>query len=175
MSVRVLVCGGRDFRDPAWMAEVMRQIHDGPNGPITLVISGAQRSRDIMYGKHWGADWLAIEWALEHEVDFVGCPAKWEHEEKTTGKRALAGPKRNRYMLEYHRPDLVVAFPGDKGTEDLVKGAMKLGIHVRAIQGSLAEMIDRSWKRSIRQRDRDDPRQEPLKFPHPENVKEEEK
>jgi ABC-type Fe3+-hydroxamate transport system substrate-binding protein len=40
-----------------------------------------------------------------------------------------AGPIRNGRMLEY-KPDLVIAFPGGRGTANMVKQARKAGIAV---------------------------------------------
>ena len=38
----------------------------------------------------------------------------------------VAGPIRNQDMLDLHRPKMVIAFPGGKGTADMVKRAKKL-------------------------------------------------
>ena len=40
---------------------------------------------------------------------------------------------RNRRMLEEGRPDLVIAFPGGKGTANMVRIALQAGIQVREI------------------------------------------
>ena len=48
-------------------------------------------------------------------------PADWTKHGKA------AGPIRNQKMLD-ECPDLVVAFPGGKGTADMVRRAMKAGI-----------------------------------------------
>jgi hypothetical protein len=41
---------------------------------------------------------------------------------------AAAGPVRNQKMLVEGRPDLVVAFPGGKGTADMVRRSERAGI-----------------------------------------------
>ncbi len=57
-------------------------------------------------------------------MECIVCAAKWE----TYGK--AAGPIRNREML-LNLPALVVAFPGGKGTADMVRQAERAGIPVR--------------------------------------------
>ena len=42
---------------------------------------------------------------------------------------ALAGPRRNRRMLD-RRPDLVLAFAGGRGTADMVRQARASGVRV---------------------------------------------
>lgn len=39
-----------------------------------------------------------------------------------------------RWMLEFGRPDLVVAFPGGRGTEDMVTKAERAGIRVLRVE-----------------------------------------
>lgn len=51
-------------------------------------------------------------------------PADWHRDGKA------AGPIRNRRMLLEGMPDLVVAFPGGRGTADMVRRARAAGIEV---------------------------------------------
>lgn len=109
--VRVIVCGGRDYFDRAavwhWLDHLVLK-------------------RDIIeliHGAAPGADSLAGEWAAERRVACTPCPADW----KAHGKRA--GPLRNAHMLTL-RPDGVVAFPGGRGTEDMVMQAIAAGLPV---------------------------------------------
>lgn len=53
-------------------------------------------------------------------------PADWERNGRA------AGPIRNRQMLD-GKPDLVIAFPGGKGTADMVAEAKRRGIAVREV------------------------------------------
>lgn len=76
-----------------------------------------------------GADMLVSRWVRKtyggrHLVLF---PANW-----SLGKRA--GPLRNEYMIATFKPDLVVAFPGGKGTANCVEMARKYGVPVREIR-----------------------------------------
>lgn len=113
--MRVLVCGGRDFSDEKMLRETLNVIHNDTT--ISLVI----------HGDADGADKLADQWARQNDVPLYVCPAAW----KTYGK--AAGIIRNRHMLRYGQPDMVVAFPGGRGTDDMVNSARTAGIHVKRI------------------------------------------
>lgn len=78
----------------------------------------------IIAGEAKGADFLARVWAKWLQVDYIGFPAEWD----THGKRA--GPIRNKQMLTEGKPDLVIAFPGRRGTADMVSQSKKAGVEV---------------------------------------------
>ena len=108
--MKVLVCGGRGFCD--------REMMDRELGRLapTLIIEGGAP----------GADTLADEWALANGVHTARVNALW------TVHRRAAGPIRNAVMLSL-QPDLVVAFPGGRGTADMVRRAKAAGVPVREI------------------------------------------
>jgi hypothetical protein len=108
---RVLVCGGRDYRDTQHVCAVLDALH--ALTPIHFIIHGNAR----------GADSEAAYWAKTRMVQEIACPAEWSKH----GKRA--GPIRNQNMLG-HNPSLVVAFPGGAGTRDMVKRARLAGKNV---------------------------------------------
>lgn len=114
-GLRAIVCGGRDFANGARLHFVL----DGIDGqtPIDVVIHGGAS----------GADSLAGEWA---ELRGKACRvvfADWGRHGPS------AGPKRNQTMLDEHAPDIVIAFPGGRGTADMVRRAKKAGVPVREI------------------------------------------
>jgi hypothetical protein len=110
--MRVLVCGGRDYRD--WQ-KVRTTLTDlDTEHPITHIIQGGAT----------GADALASQWANSYEVLQTQFSAKWNQ----YGKRA--GYLRNQEMLVKGKPDLVVAFPGGKGTAMMVQLAKDAGVPV---------------------------------------------
>lgn len=110
--MKVLVCGGREYRNRIRVFEVLDGIH--AEMPITLLIHGACVDMD---GRRRGADALAELWALSREVPYVGVPAKW----KTGGQhRKREGHIRNQVMYDRWRPDRGVAFPGGNGTRSMV-------------------------------------------------------
>lgn len=111
-NVRALVCGGRDYADAVRVKEVLDEVHAVLN--IVAVIHGAAR----------GADSLAGAWARGAGVAEVACPADWE----TFGRSA--GVRRNQAMLDDEKPDLVIAFPGGRGTADMMRRATAHGVEV---------------------------------------------
>jgi hypothetical protein len=121
MPRRVLVTGGRDYRDRDTVYRTLDALM--ADGGIAVVIHGA--CSEWRNGKRVlrGADRWADEWAWERGVEPIPCPADW-----VTHGRA-AGPIRNGEMLT-HNPDLVVAFPGGKGTEDMKRQARADGVEV---------------------------------------------
>lgn len=114
--MKVLVCGGRHYNNARHVFEELDALH--AETPIGTIITGAAS----------GADEIAEEWAGRHEIEYIGCPARW----KAHGD--AAGPIRNRYMLEQHKPDLVVAFPGGTGTRGMVGLAMEAGVKVKVFR-----------------------------------------
>lgn len=108
MSRTVLVCGGRSFEN----ADV-----------VYGTLDGLLPSR-VVHGGATGADALARKWALSSGVVQVEYPAQWGRHGKA------AGPIRNQTMLDTEKPDVVVAFPGGRGTADMVRRARAAGVLV---------------------------------------------
>ena len=110
-GLTVIVCGGRDFQNYDCVCRVLDSL------PIKLIVHGGYR----------GADRLAHRYAKEHNVKEVECKAQW-------GRYGTqAGPIRNAHMLKFH-PDLVVAFPGNAGTADMVNRARNAGVNILEVQ-----------------------------------------
>lgn len=109
--MRVLVCGGRDFSDGHAIRAVLRDLDP------TLVITGGATGADAT------ADRVAESLGIARAV----FPANW------TGDGRAAGPIRNARMLAEGRPDLVVAFPGGRGTADMLAKAERAGVPVTRI------------------------------------------
>jgi len=117
--MRVLVCGGRDYSDAKALFAVLDNIRR-EYGPITVIQGGAT-----------GADALARKWCgMERNVHMINVPADW----KAHGR--AAGPIRNQRMLTEHKPDMVLAFPGGRGTADMVRRAKAAGVRICQIQPS---------------------------------------
>lgn len=108
----ILVTGGRDFRDQKAVYAALDEI-DRANGITGLIHGGAS-----------GADTLAGMWAISQGVTVYLHPADWA--KYGTG----AGPVRNQEMLDRGKPDAVVAFPGGRGTADMVRRAKAAGVPV---------------------------------------------
>lgn len=116
MEQRVLVCGGRDYVDEGTLSSVLDQAHAA--NPIALLIHGACA----------GADMLAEMWAGRAGVKTAPFPADWDAYGKS------AGPIRNRKMLDEGKPHLVIAFPGGRGTRNMVEQAKGANVPVCQIK-----------------------------------------
>ncbi|WP_366108327.1 DUF2493 domain-containing protein [uncultured Brevundimonas sp.] len=113
--MRLLVCGGRDFSDWRLLQRVLEDFH--AKQPITLLIAGGAT----------GADDLAVRWAHYRKLPACVFPANWKH----LGK--AAGPTRNKWMLDFGKPDVVIAFPGGRGTDVMVQLAQEAGVKVLSV------------------------------------------
>lgn len=111
--MRVLVCGGRDFEDKELLYTTLDELQS--QTPISCIIHGKAR----------GADSLAGDWATERGITVEMFPANWHQYGKA------AGAIRNQEMLDIGKPEYVVAFPGGRGTNDMVKRSKKvLGMQI---------------------------------------------
>lgn len=114
--MRVLVCGGRDYPEDAVWHFLSQYAASELGAEITVLIHGAAP----------GADAAAAEWAARQPYDLkaIAFPANW----KKYGKRA--GPLRNQRMLAEGHPEAVIAFPGGKGTANMIALAEATGVRV---------------------------------------------
>lgn len=118
--MRILVCGGRDYDNRSAVALALKEFR--PEN-VARDVSDAI----LILGGAPGADRLAEEWADTWGVRKRIFPANWLAHGKA------AGPIRNQRMLDEGKPDLVIAFPGGRGTADMVSRSRKAGIPVREI------------------------------------------
>lgn len=118
--MNVLVCGGRGFGlslvERAIVFGALDALHSS-QGVEILIHGGAPR-----------ADSVAGEWAAERGVLARVFHAQWDK----LGKQA--GPIRNRQMLERGKPSVVIAFPGGRGTANMVTLAEGAGVPVRRVE-----------------------------------------
>lgn len=116
MSFVLLVCGGRDYNDRAQAFHTLDRIHG--KRPITRIVEGGAA----------GADSLARAWANARGIECKTFTADWA----THGK--AAGPMRNQLMLD-SGVDGVLAFPGGRGTADMLARARRAGVTVMEVKG----------------------------------------
>ena len=118
---RILVTGARDWEFRELIEDDLRWLagHTLTGYPALVITGGAK-----------GADTMAREIAKEMGLETKVFPAKWEE----FGKKA--GPIRNQQMLDEGKPTLVLAYfknlEKSKGTKDMVKRALKVGLPVIA-------------------------------------------
>lgn len=110
--MRVLVCGGRDFCDAQRVYSYLDNINKRHS--IDAIIEGNAR----------GADRIAGFWARKNGIDNLKFNADWAK----YGKQA--GSVRNAEMLRTGQPDLVVAFPGGRGTADMIAKSRAANLEV---------------------------------------------
>lgn len=108
MGRRIAVTGGRNFNDEQMVRNAFNLIR-------------LSRSDTLVHGACSGADALCARIAGNAGVPVEAHPADW----KAYGR--AAGPIRNRQMLE-SGIDLLIAFPGGRGTDNCASLAGKMGI-----------------------------------------------
>lgn len=116
MQQVVLVCGGRNYDDRERLFSILDVAHAA--NPIKMLIHGGAS----------GADDLAGQWARNAGVHWKAYPAYWKSE------GTAAGPKRNQRMLSEGQPDLIIAFPGGSGTQDMTQRGEAVGVPVVRIR-----------------------------------------
>lgn len=111
--MRLLVTGGRDFRDP--------------DGKLRAVLCAMQPDLSVViHGGALGADSITSAWCRERGVEEIAERVTQQEWDMLGG---FAGNARNQRMLR-HRPDLVLACPGHSGTHDMMIRAEGAGVPV---------------------------------------------
>lgn len=118
MSYRVLVCGGRKYND-----------REAVHGELDALLR-EHKWLVVIEGGATGADALAREWAMLHYGGDAGLET---HEADWRRHGHAAGPIRNARMLAEGKPDMVLAFPGKRGTADMVQQARDAGVAVKVV------------------------------------------
>jgi hypothetical protein len=120
---RVLVCGGRDYADTDHVNNELIRLH-AEHGPWAAVI----------HGDATGADHEAMLWAMMMKIPHRPFRADW----RTHGR--AAGPIRNQRMIDEGKPDLVIAFPGGRGTANMIESARRAGLRVIEVAPRTSEL-----------------------------------
>jgi hypothetical protein len=139
--MKVLVCGGRGFGDVPKGVTPLTPEYDrcwrkaGQERALLAQTLGSLDPRPtlIIHGATSGADHHAAKWAKSVKIEDRPFKADWY----PNGFGRLdksAGPRRNQKMIDEGKPDLVIAFPGGRGTADMVSRARAAGIEAREIQ-----------------------------------------
>jgi len=114
--MRVLICGGR-----APDSEVSDSVHN-------WCVENLSGGDVVIHGAARGVDTLAMTAAqMIPGVLHSPFPADWDKDGRA------AGPIRNSRMLKEGNPDKVVAFPGGRGTADMVRKARGAGVPVELV------------------------------------------
>ncbi|QIO34333.1 DUF2493 domain-containing protein [Bradyrhizobium sp. 1(2017)] len=128
--MKVLVCGGRKFTN-----------YDAAEKYLDM-LNSIYRFALVIHGNQQGADACADRWARSRHIDVQAFPAAWvEHGNS-------AGPIRNGRMLREGKPDLVVAFPGNRGTRDMLKQSRRVP-NLKIInldEANVRTEVERQWR-----------------------------
>ncbi len=106
------VCGGRDYKDANRVHDVLR-IHVGVDDVV-------------VHGGAPGADTMAGAWARAFSRHELPIRALWDHLGRSAGVRRNA-------VIAALPLRLLIAFPGGRGTADMVAKARAKGIEVLEI------------------------------------------
>lgn len=101
--MKILVTGGRNYDDSQHVNKVLADAvkHYGKD-KVCIIQGGAK-----------GADLLAKNWAFSNGICCITIEAQWNIYDKK------AGSLRNRWMIEFCNPDIVIAFKGGSGTSHM--------------------------------------------------------
>lgn len=104
-GIRLGVTGGRGYSDATWVNTVLDAIH----AECTILV--------LVEGGATGLDTLARAWAIARGIPVETYAPDWKQHGKA------AGPIRNGQMADVI--DALAAFPGGRGTADMVRQARK--------------------------------------------------
>lgn len=109
--MKAIICGGRTYSDLEYLETSLD--HCLKWWKLSVIITGGAK----------GADTLANQWATKRGLRVCVLFADWDKYGKA------AGMIRNKLMLE-EKPDVVIAFPGGTGTENMITISRQAGVPV---------------------------------------------
>jgi len=114
---RVVICGGRHY---IFSQDDIRRLED-----VLMYIVLQGLSMEVVTGGAKGADACAVAWARSSSLKVTTFAADWSKHGRA------AGPIRNRQMAKYvSSGGICVAFPGGRGTANMVKEAEAVGMEI---------------------------------------------
>ena len=141
MRYRVIVTGGRDFRQEWVVFEALAEVYSElPEGDWLWVVHGGASGVDkaaAVWAWSWHRNGRNVYWE-EHEAQWSAlcrdtCQPQHRRRRKNgTSYCPAAGNYRNQVMVDLGA-ELVLAFPGGSGTADCKRRAAAAGIKIREI------------------------------------------
>lgn len=121
--MRIAVTGGRDFADWNLIAKTIHALPDG------VLVHGAAPGADDLAAKWWTR--MMGRTDEPHPADWEHCDAGCYHKPRIGPEGEnhcpAAGPRRNQTMVDSGL-DLLVVFPGGRGTADMTRRAELAGV-----------------------------------------------
>ena len=114
--MRVVVTGGREFDDADFIESALVEFNTSSS--ITVLIHGAARGVDTICGC----------WAKRNDITVEPYPAQWDVHGRA------AGPIRNKQMIDEGKPDVLIAFPGGRGTANMISQCRAAGVRVLLVK-----------------------------------------
>lgn len=119
--MKVIICGGREYEltplDKNWLDDLHARYS------FSLVIEGGCRRKDDYGNQLPTADLGGYLWARSRGIQTATMDANWPLFDKA------AGPIRNDRMAAFG--DMVIAFPGGRGTESMIRIGKSYGLQVK--------------------------------------------
>ena len=122
-NIIIAVTGGRFYSNVPIIWSALDSTCSILNARCCMLIDGAS---DDVTGPYKGADYWSHQWALARNYSTNRVHANW----KQYGK--AAGPIRNGEIIKL-KPLVLVSFPGNAGTANMIKQAQEAGINIRFI------------------------------------------
>lgn len=119
--MKTIIAGGRDYRLTARDYVELEKLRP--------YIS------EVVCGRATGADTCGKEWAQAHGIPVKDFIPDWEKHGNA------AGPIRNSDMAAY--ADALIAFPGGRGTADMIRKARAKGLVIHLIDTRLSKQLAR--------------------------------
>lgn len=107
---KACVTGGRDFEDEPFVHKVL------------TAAWRKFRFKELVHGSASGVDTFADNWCKKNGVKAIPYPADWDEHD------LAAGRIRNAEMWNQERFELLIAFPGNRGTSHMTNLCRTVGI-----------------------------------------------
>jgi hypothetical protein len=121
--MKIAFTGGRNYNNKERVYQLMN------------TLSAILKDYSVIVGDATGLDSLVVEYCKEHNIEHTVYYANWKK------YKQAAGPIRNKEMAELN-PFMLIAFPGGKGTANMVSECQKRNITVYFAPEKSNSMVD---------------------------------
>ena len=130
---KVLICGGKVFKDEEFLCNYLDFKRMSFTDDCTIIDGGATGADSLGYA--WREDrGLRSERYFPDWNNLDAPNARIKQRRDGTYYNANAGFDRNQEMIDSGKPELVIAFPGNNGTRDMIRRAIAANIPVFEIR-----------------------------------------